>query len=317
VQAAVANPRGLNRALFYAQQARRVIDRLVGYQVSPWLSLLANQNLSAGRVQSVALRLLVEREREIKRFKPTEHFGVRLHFVNDSIKWFADWNTQPFVTDDFPYVQDQELVDKVAAIQEVAVLKGEKRTSQRKAPPPFITTTLQKAASIQLGINAEDTMRLAQLLFEKGFITYHRTHNPNLSQEAIQEIQQELIKLNFVEHIAEPANCWKAKEGAQEAHEAIRPTRIDLVETGLLGNTQKLYELIRLRALASQMASAQIETVKIVLIPLDEKQSIKGITPQFIAKGTKTLYAGWRLLINQDLQKKKNEMSLYKVNCQN
>ncbi|HQW57582.1 MAG TPA: DNA topoisomerase, partial [Gammaproteobacteria bacterium] len=124
IQAAVANPRKLNRPLYEAQQARRVIDRLVGYQVSPRLSRVTNQKLSAGRVQSVALRLLVDRERAIRAFAPTEHCGVRLNFKTEGIEWVAHWQTEPFVDEDNPYVLDKALAEQVARIKEVVVLSA-------------------------------------------------------------------------------------------------------------------------------------------------------------------------------------------------
>ncbi len=309
IKNAVANPRKLDKALFDAQQARRVIDRLVGYQVSPRLSNLAGERLSAGRVQSVAIRLLVERERSIRIFQSTEHLTVRLHFNNESYRWFANWDTTPFLSEDAPYIVDKSLAERIAHIKNVVVLSNDKKTTQRKAPPPFITTTLQKAASIQFGVSAEDTMRLAQTLFEKGLISYHRTDNPNLSKEAIAAIQTELKNLGFGEHIAKSPNMWKAKTGAQEAHEAIRPTEMARVDTGLPIKEQKLYELIRLRALASQLNAACIEVTTIVVAPPDRVHDIGGKTPRFIAKGNKALYQGWRLLIPQDLaiEKEKND----------
>ena len=199
------------------------------------------------------------------------------------------------------------MAETIAKIKEVIVLSVEKKTTKRKAPPPFITSTLQKAASLQLGLAPEDTMRLAQQLFEKGLITYHRTDNPNLSAEAIGAIQAELSKLGLEAHKSKTPNRWKSKKGAQEAHEAIRPTNPAVLQTFLEEKVQKLYELIRLRVLASQLLEAKIETTKVVLVPLDEKQDINGITPTFIAKGTTLLYAGWRLLMDKDLAQEKEE----------
>ena len=307
VKTAVANPRRLNRALFDAQQARRVIDRLVGYQVSPRLCHITKQKLSAGRVQSVAVRLLVERERAIRAFNPTAHFGVRLYFEIEGIKWFADWDTKDFVNEDNPYVLDKELVDAIAKITEVFVLSVDKKLVKRKAPPPFITTTLQKAASIQLGLDAEETMRLAQLLFEKGLITYHRTDNPNLSKDAILDIEAELRKLGLDEHIAIPPNRWKSKAGAQEAHEAIRPSNPAFLNSVLEPKAQRLYELIRVRALSCQMLAATVETTKIVLVPLDESHDVRGTTPRFVAKWIRPIYPGWRLLAAEDYAEEKKE----------
>lgn len=307
VQLAVTNPRKLNKALFDAQQARRVIDRLVGYQVSPRLNQVTNQKLSAGRVQSIAIRLLVERERDIRAFKPTEHFGVRLHFNTNELLWFANWDTAPFVDEDSPYVLEKSLAERIALIKEVVVFSIDKKVGKRKALPCFITTTLQKAASIQLNFSAEETMNIAQTLFEKGFITYHRTDNLNVSEEAVKAIHAELIKLDLAKHIAKPPNRWKSKVGAQEAHEAIRPTDMGIKETGLDFRAQELYKVIRLRALACQMAAAKIESTEIILMPAEEQHDLNDIIPRFIAKGTKTLYPGWRLMLNQDISEEKSE----------
>lgn len=141
-----------------------------------------------------------------------------------------------------------------------------------QALPPFITTTLQRAASIHLNINAEEAMRVAQHLFEKGLITYHRTDRPNWSEEAIAPIHEELNKLELIEHITNPVNRWKAKAGVQEAHEAIRPTNPPLLNTQLDIKVQNLYELIRIRALACQLAAAKVEMNTIVLVSVDEKE---------------------------------------------
>jgi len=300
VQQAVRHPRKLDRGLFYAQQARRVIDRLVGYQVSPRLSQETNQKLSAGRVQSVAVRLLVEKERAIKAFTVTEHFGARLYFSSQQQEWFANWDTRPFTTEAEPYVLDKQIPNNLLHIPELKASRIAKKPGLRKAPPPFITTTLQKAASILLNINANQTMSMAQTLFEKGLITYHRTDNPNVAEEAICFLQQEIHRLGLGEHIAHPPNFWKAKSGAQEAHEAIRPTDPSRTDSGLDQVSQKLYALIRERAIACQMKSVQFETTVITLQPLDNTFDIQNITPSFIARGTVTLYKGWRLLMAKD-----------------
>jgi DNA topoisomerase-1 len=221
---ALQNPRKINDNLYQAQKARRVIDRLVGYKVSPELSKLAGKPLSAGRVQSVALRLVVERERAIREFKVTAHFGVQLLLENNGSRWVATWDSKNFITEDNPYVLDRELAETIAKIQAITILAVEKREIHKKPPPPFITTTLQKAASLELGIDAAKTMQVAQKLFEEGLITYHRTDNPNLSDDCLPMLKSVLKNMGLAEDLVAEKNTYKARANAQEAHEAIRPT---------------------------------------------------------------------------------------------
>lgn len=311
VKRAVANPRDISQHLFDAQQARRVVDRLVGYQVSGSLSRVLDNRLSAGRVQTVALRLLVERERAIRQFNGVKHFGVKLHFQpaqnQTDHHWFANWDTTPFVTEEMPYVFDKALAEKVAAVSEVRVFKVEHKEVKRHAPPPFITTTLQKAASLVLGLNAQQTMSIAQELFEKGFITYHRTDNPNFSKEAVSQARMALKEMGHSAHIPEKANEWKAGKNAQEAHEAIRPTdfskeHIDIYDA----KAKDLYRLIRLRALACQMSAAIIKMSTITLQSTESLEKINKL-PIYHCRGQMMLYPGWRCLISNDQAEEKIE----------
>ncbi len=306
VKSAIASPRDINQLLFDAQQARRVVDRLVGYQVSGALSQTLNQRLSAGRVQTVAVRLLVERERAIRQFTSTKHYGVKLHFEGTP-SWFAYWDTTPFITEDVPYVLDESLANQVAGVSSVKVLKIEDKELKRQAPPPFITTTLQKAASLVLGLNATDTMSVAQELFEKGFITYHRTDNPNLSKDAIESAKATLQAMGHTAHISSTPNTWKALKNAQEAHEAIRPSDFSKAEADIPNEKAKaLYQLIRLRALASQMSAALIKISTITLqseVPLESSS----ILPIYHCKGQNIVYKGWQYLLPQDQAEEKVE----------
>jgi DNA topoisomerase-1 len=306
VKHAITNPRDISQLLFDAQQARRVIDRLVGYQVSGSLSRVLDQRLSAGRVQTVAVRLLVERERAIRQFKGVKHFGVRLHFEGAQ-NWFANWDTSSFVTEEMPYVFDKVLVDKIAAVPLVRVHKIEHKEIKRYAPPPFITTTLQKAASLTLGLTAQQTMSVAQELFEKGFITYHRTDNPNFSKEAIRSARAVLKEMGHAAHIPSKPNEWKVGKNAQEAHEAIRPT--DFTKEYIDSHDEKakdLYRLIRLRALACQMSAA---IIKMSTITLQAEEAVEGVDklPIYHCRGQAMLYPGWRHLISNDQAEEKIE----------
>ena len=189
VRQAVAAPTGIDYKLVGAQEARRVLDRLVGYLVSPALSKIGGTTLSAGRVQSPAVALVVMREREISAFTPTNHFQVRLDFqalgnFADAKNWHAMWEVVPdFAPEDRPYFQDAEFAARVAAVESVMV-EGCEDGQRRRAPaPPLATSGMQQAASVKLGFDPEDTMRIAQRLFESGHITYHRTDNPNISAD--------------------------------------------------------------------------------------------------------------------------------------
>jgi len=306
IKFAVANPRDINQQLFDAQQARRVVDRLVGYQVSSSLSRTLNQRLSAGRVQTVAVRLLVERERAIRQFTETKHYGVKLHFEGVPI-WFAHWDTTPFITEDMPYVLDKSLAEKVANVPSVKVLKIEHKETKRHAPPPFITTTLQKAASLVLNLNAGEAMSVAQELFEKGFITYHRTDNPNFSKDAIENARTVLKEIGQGDHIPQKPNEWKAGKNAQEAHEAIRPSDFSNKNIDIENEKAKaLYQLIRLRALACQMSAAIIKMSTVTLQSEEELEGLNGL-PIYHCKSQAMLYPGWRHLLSDDQAEEKTE----------
>ena len=305
IMKALKNPRTIDEPLYQAQKARRVIDRLVGYKVSPELSKLAGKALSAGRVQSVALRLIVERERAIREFKVTSHFGVQLLLAKNGSRWMATWDTKSYITADEPYILDRRIAEQVAKITKVSIDKIETKEVNKKPPAPFITTTLQKAANLVLGLDASAAMKVAQKLFEQGFITYHRTDNPNLSEDCLPILKTVLQNLGFSDDIADKQNKYKAKANAQEAHEAIRPTDFLLEEPKDLDeDAKKLYQLIRARALASQMNSAKIAYTTVTSIAQDK---VLEKNPIFITKGKQVLYQGWMKLTKHDLANEKEE----------
>ena len=184
ILAALKAPRQLNTNLVHAQEARRGADRLVGYQVSPALSRQTGiARLSAGRVQSVALRLVVDRQREIEAFKETKHFGAEAIF--DGGKWRAQWDTAPFLKDGEEYILDAALAEEAAKCRLFAVTGAATKPASKAPPPPFTTATLLQAASVTLGYKPEQTAQIAQRLFEEGLITYHRTDSQNFSAEAL------------------------------------------------------------------------------------------------------------------------------------
>ena len=249
---AIENPRDIDQNLVNAQQARRVLDRIVGFEMSPVLWKKVKTGLSAGRVQSVAVRLIVEREKEIREFVPKPSFKVEGVFLNDGKQEIA-----AKLKKDFEKESDAETFLQQAQTTEFKVLNVETRPGTRTALAPFTTSTLQQEASSRLGYNVTTTMRLAQRLYEEGFITYMRTDSVNLSQEAINGAKAQILS-EYGENYSKPRNYTTKSSSAQEAHEAIRPTDFSVKTVGD-AQLNKLYQLIYRRTLASQMENAKIE----------------------------------------------------------
>lgn len=249
---AIENPRKIDQNLVNAQQARRVLDRIVGFEMSPVLWKKVKTGLSAGRVQSVAVRLVVEREQEIRNFKPSSSYKVEGSFLNSEKQEIA-----AKLKKDFNEEKEAEAFLEKSQNVEFKVLNVEKKPGTRSASAPFTTSTLQQEASNRLGYNVTSTMRIAQRLYEEGYITYMRTDSVNLSQEAINSAK-DFIEKEFGAEYSSPRNYTTKSASAQEAHEAIRQTDFG-VKT--IGDAQlnKLYQLIYKRTLASQMANAKIE----------------------------------------------------------
>ena len=292
IKAALTAPRDIDMALVAAQEGRRVLDRLCGYMVSGPLSDVAGTRLSAGRVQSPAVRLVVEREREIKGFTSTTHYGAELTFATvDNITdgWKAAWVVKPWLADGQEYFLDQSIAAKVAALRTLDVQDCQETESRLAPPSPFTTSALQQAASTALKFSPKRTMELAQRLYEAGFVTYMRTDSPNLSQEAVQSIRAFCESQGW--QLVDTPRVWKSKEGAQEAHEAIRPTHIEEEEAGENPDEQALYRLIRLRTLASQLADAvfAVRTLQLTAT-VDGKEAL------FEAKGRTLVSPGWKTL---------------------
>jgi len=249
---AVENPREIDQNLVNAQQARRVLDRIVGFEMSPVLWKKVKPGLSAGRVQSVAVRLIVEREKEIREFKPIPSYKVEGVFTN-----LEKQEISAKLKKDFTKEQDAEnFLNQVQNI-DFKVLNVDVKPAQRSASAPFTTSTLQQEASNRLGYGVTTTMRVAQRLYEEGYITYMRTDSVNLSQEAINAAKSQIMK-EFGEEYSQPRNYVTKSASAQEAHEAIRPTDFGVKSIGDV-QLNKLYQLIYKRTLASQMANAKLE----------------------------------------------------------
>jgi DNA topoisomerase-1 len=254
---AIENPRTININLVNAQQARRVLDRLVGYELSPVLWKKVQPSLSAGRVQSVAVRLIVEREREIISFNYTSSYKIVAEFLVKEIT-----NGINKIKAELPFAFKTE--KEVSAFLEVCkdsdfiVNSIEVKPGTKSPSAPFTTSTLQQEASRKLGYGVTRTMSLAQRLYEAGHISYMRTDSVNLSESAISDIKN-LVESEFGKNYSNPKKYVTKNESAQEAHEAIRPTNVSLQEAGADDAERRLYDLIRKRTIASQMANAQIE----------------------------------------------------------
>lgn len=296
IKAGLDAPRSIDMALVAAQEGRRVLDRFCGYMVSGPLSNVAGEKLSAGRVQSPAVRLVVEREREIQDFRSTTHYGAELTFENvDNITdgWKATWQVSPWLESGQEYLLDKTLAEKAAALRSLEVLDCKESESRSAPPAPFTTSSLQQAASNALKFTPKQTMQLAQKLYEGGHITYMRTDSPNLSQDAVDAIRAFCEGQSWP--LVETPRTWKSKEGAQEAHEAIRPTHIEVEDAGGTAAEKALYRLIRLRSLASQLEDA-VYAVRVLQLAtdLDGKQAL------FEAKGRTLLSQGWKILMADD-----------------
>ena len=249
---AIENPREINQNLVNAQQARRLLDRIVGFEMSPVLWKKVKTGLSAGRVQSVAVRLIVEREEEIRNFQPTATYKVEGTFINKNKQTLS-----AKLKKDFTNKQEAEQFLKLSKEANFKVLNVETKPGTRSASAPFTTSTLQQEASIKLGYGVTTTMRVAQRLYEEGYITYMRTDSVNLSQEAIEAAKNHIIN-EFGEQYSKPRNYTTKSASAQEAHEAIRPTNFAVKSIDDV-QLNKLYQLIYKRTLASQMENAKIE----------------------------------------------------------
>lgn len=276
---AIEHPRGIDMNLVDAQQARRVLDRLVGFDLSPVLWRKIKRGLSAGRVQSVTLRLVVDREREIAAFKPEPYYGVTGIFNAEGNRIKALLDTRF----DTPESARQFLSDSIGASYRIADI--EKKEGTRCPAPPFTTSTLQQEAARKLHFASNRTMRIAQGLYEKGLITYMRTDSTNLSSLALGTAKQ-FICDNYGAEYSHPRNFKTRSKGAQEAHEAIRPTFIANASIKGTPDEQKLYNLIWKRTVASQMADARVmnTTMKIA----SDKRS-----EMFCAQSVEVLFDGF------------------------
>jgi len=304
IEQALANPRQIDGKLVDAQQARRVLDRLVGYELSPFLWKKVAKGLSAGRVQSVAVRLIVERERQIKDFQAQEYWYIMAHLANDKEQRFlARLNKVAGKTIDKLEIKQGEAADKILAALNGAkyqVVNLERKQFNRLPPKPFTTSSLQQTSNRWLGYSAKQTMLLAQQLYEIGYITYMRTDSLNLAEKFLVQVSKYLTEnLGKNYALAQPHRYKTKAKGAQEAHEAIRPTEVtrlpEAVKPSLNNNQYKLYKLIWQRTLACQMPAAIMDATVIdvdAVSPLLNKEKA-GVRYQFRATGQILKFDGY------------------------
>ncbi len=280
IDKAIQNPRSIDYNLVDAQQARRVLDRLVGYELSPVLWKKVKSGLSAGRVQSVSVRLIVEREKEIRDFKSEVYFTISAEFVTEGGKSFKAKLPKSFSSQK---EAEEFLKNSIGANYKVSDL--ETKPVKKSPAPPFTTSTLQQEASRKLHFSVGQTMLVAQRLYEAGLITYMRTDSVNLSEEAVSAIKNEIEK-SYGKEFSHPRSFVTKSKGAQEAHEAIRPT--DMARHAITGDREqsRLYDLIWKRTVASQMSEAKLERTN-VKIEADKHKEI------FTATGEVLLFEGF------------------------
>lgn len=281
IENAVRNPREIDFNLVDAQQARRVLDRIVGFELSPVLWRRIKPSLSAGRVQSVAVRLIVEREREIQNFKAEIWYKVAAVFITPKGEELKAELSTRFEKEEEAY----RFLQSCIAEESFRISAVEKKPGKRSPAPPFTTSTLQQEAARKLGYSVSQTMRIAQSLYEEGHITYMRTDSVNLSSLAMNTIKSVIVD-TWGESYHQPRNFKTKSKGAQEAHEAIRPTYADREEIEGTAQQKKLYDLIRKRAIASQMTDAKLERTT---IEIEHGRN----QPNFQAHGEVVLFPGF------------------------
>ncbi len=302
IKNAIKHPRDIDQALVDAQQARRILDRLVGYELSPLLWKKIRYGLSAGRVQSVAVRLIVEREREIRAFKPEEYWSIDAEFLKGKEAFQAE--LVKFKGKELKIGKkgeaDKVLKDLSGADYEVT--KVEEKDVKRSPAPPFTTSTLQQEASRKLGFSVKRTMTIAQQLYEgvehhkgsHGLITYMRTDSVNLSEVALKQAKEVIAKEFGKEYALAAPRYYKGRKGAQEAHEAIRPVDISImpedVKSYLDKDQFRLYELVWKRMVASQMQEARIKALGVDITPI---KSGKPLDYTFRATGQTIEFPGF------------------------
>lgn len=306
IDEALKNPRDIDMNLVDAQQARRILDRLVGYKLSPFLWRKVARGLSAGRVQSVAVRLIVEREKEIENFKPEEYWTIEAELetgdkrqeISKFTAFLSKINGEAILK---PGIKTRAETDKILKDLEDAefiVFKVERKETKRIPPPPFVTSTLQQEAFKKLRFSSKQTMMLAQQLYETGLITYMRTDSTNLSDQALWQAKDAVINLFSEKYWAGFTRRYKTKSRlAQEAHEAVRPTEPartpESIKEDLTPQQFKLYDLIWRRFMATQMKEALFATISAEIVAKNPKSKIQMTNYVFSANGQTLKFDGF------------------------
>lgn len=309
IQNAITSPRGIDIDLVNAQQARRILDRLVGFEISPLLWKKIKAGLSAGRVQSVAVRIIVERERNIEAFTPIATFRVNAHFDLENNKTLHAELPQKLES----LAGAQDFLNKCIGAN-FSIKSLETKPAKKTPAPPFTTSTLQQEAGRKLRFSVAQTMTLAQRLYEAGKISYMRTDSTNLSDDATQAASQQIAH-RYGNEFVQTRRFKTKSQAAQEAHEAIRPTDFSLLQAGNDTNEKRLYELIWKRAIASQMADAQLErtTARIHIDPVTFNETAPEPVemPNLVARGEVIKFEGFLkvYLESTDDEEEENEAS--------
>ena len=316
VKNAIKNPRPINQNLVDAQQARRILDRLVGYKISPLLWRKVRKGLSAGRVQSVASKIICEREREIEAFKPDEYWNLKGIFISSKNKQSFEAQLHSKGKKKIDLKSKQEVDQVLAAIkgEDYTVTKVQKGSRKRSAPPPFTTSTMQQEASRKLGFTTKKTMMLAQQLYEGvdvkgegsvGLITYMRTDSTRVSDQALAEVRTTIQEKFGKDYVPSKANIFRSKKGSQDAHEAIRPTSVRYspkdLQSSLKRDQLRLYTLIYNRFMASQMKPALYETLTV---------NISAGEYIFRASGSRKVFPGYTALYMEGNDEGKEEKDI-------
>jgi len=282
VKEAIKHPRAIDMNLKEAQEARRVLDRLVGYDLSGLIWKKVRYGLSAGRVQSPALRIIMEREREIRAFIPDDFFVLTAHTKKDKVEI-------PFICTQEPGEEKEaNRIKKVGEKNNWKVTDIKETEAKRSPKAPFTTSTMQQVASTRLGFSPSRTMGAAQKLYESGHITYMRTDSTTMSTVALKQIHS-MIGKEYGKEYLEPRTFKTKSKSAQEAHEAVRPTNFLKLTAGATGDQKELYELIMARTVASQMADALTKRTKVIANVPDATEEI----PDFSVRGSRVIFAGW------------------------
>ncbi len=309
IKKALAHPGSVDMHLVDAQQARRVLDRLVGYKLSPLLWRKVRRGLSAGRVQSVAVRLIVEKEREVTAFKPEEYWEIAAKLKNENGEFEAKLVKTGDKNAEIKNEKEATTIKAELEKAEFRVKDIQEKEIKRSPYPPFTTSTLQQAASNLFGWSAKRTMQVAQSLYEKGLITYHRTDSTNLAIEAVNAVRKFIGERYGEKYVPGTPKFYKTKSKvAQEAHEAIRPAKVwEETEKTAVANhdEEKLYELIWKRFVTCQMAEAVYRqtTIEIAALttPSEGKVRVEGSRDYlFRAGGSKVLFDGWQKILKSD-----------------